>query len=446
MKTRRWDEEATIIAEGQEGTSYIVEINEEIHTRNRRFLRKLTGTESLRPPKATEGAENTTTTTPRGSGHVQSTMESKGDRRPKGILSDELTNADKLAWFAAFEAFVEDNELEQNDREGGQTHVRFLFEVISPSLTEILQRDDTKQKLMGDRGLLSRLRTCVLSVNTRRYEFQTKKQHAGEQCTLWWEKKATMAELCKLDTVSNHDILTLQLIEGVYDANLRRALLNRIDDDLDDLVELASTWSDTNKHTLVVDGDADTEKLVAWRTTAQATLHRAQEWYTTYQRVAGSQDNTGDTKCTRCGRWNMGAHLLEGCPAARDVCFICGSKGHWANWCMSRHPRKTPKRPRMPLRRIQLRRSNTLPRQRTHEQRREETEEDVPGQTHSKPKRRERSRPRDPEPEEKQEIQNVKPEAKAVEETPKVTTGETHLTPKKSGVTCCIMKITATAM
>ena len=76
-----------------------------------------------------------------------------------------------------------------------------------------------------------------------------------------------------------------------------------------------------------------------------------------------------------------------------------------------------------------------------------ETPTDIPGQTHSKPKRGERSRPRDPEPEAKQEIQNVKPEAdKTVEETPKVTTGETHLTPKKSGVTCCIMKITATAM
>ena len=43
MKSRRWTTEAMVIAENRDGTSYRVEINGKIHTRSRKFLRKLTG-------------------------------------------------------------------------------------------------------------------------------------------------------------------------------------------------------------------------------------------------------------------------------------------------------------------------------------------------------------------------------------------------------------------
>ena len=80
---------------------------------------------------------------------------------------------------------------------------------------------------MGNRGILAKLITQVLSVITRRYKFQIIKQNSGEHCTVWSEKKAAMATLCKLDTVSRQDLLTLQLIQGVYDANLKKTLQNK---------------------------------------------------------------------------------------------------------------------------------------------------------------------------------------------------------------------------
>ena len=75
MKSRRWNKEATVITENQDGISYEVEINGKIHTRNRRFLRKLTRPENLRQLETTEGADNGTRITkiqPQKSGSIQS--------------------------------------------------------------------------------------------------------------------------------------------------------------------------------------------------------------------------------------------------------------------------------------------------------------------------------------------------------------------------------------
>ena len=116
-------------------------------------------------------------------------------------------------------------------------------------------KEEQRLEFTGDRGLLAKLRTHVLLVNTRRYEFQTLTQSLGERCTTWWEKKTAMATLCKLDTVSKQDILTLELVKGVYDTNLKKVLLNKIDStNLIGLVRIACTWS--NAKDLFMDIDA----------------------------------------------------------------------------------------------------------------------------------------------------------------------------------------------
>ena len=136
---------------------------------------------------------------------------------------------------------------------------RLLFNCISPNLKEMLsesyeeEEDEQRLEFMGNRGLLAKLRTHMLSVVKRIYKFQIIKQNSGEHCTVWWEKKAAMATLCKLDTVSRQDIFILQLIQGVYDANLKKTLLNKIDEDLCGLVRLACTRS--NAKELIIDID-----------------------------------------------------------------------------------------------------------------------------------------------------------------------------------------------
>ena len=92
---------------------------------------------------------------------------------------------------------------------------------------------------------------------------------------IWWEKKATMATLCELDTVSRHDILILQLIQGVYDADLKRTLL-KIDDDLNGLVGLACTWSNARESSLIIRRNID-ENLIARHTIQHETSPKGKQ-------------------------------------------------------------------------------------------------------------------------------------------------------------------------
>ena len=134
------------------------------------------------------------------------------DNKPLTILCNNMTNNEKLVWFEAFEICLENNDLEQDNLVEYHIQKRMLFHFISPNLAEMLaERNDDEQTITGDRGLLATLRTHVLSMNARRYEFQIKNQHVGEQSTSWWERKTAMASLCELDTVSKQDILVLQL-------------------------------------------------------------------------------------------------------------------------------------------------------------------------------------------------------------------------------------------
>ena len=67
----------------------------------------------------------------------------------------------------------------------------------------------------GGRGLLAKLRSHTLPINERRYEFQSSKQKRGEEFATWWEKKAAMAELCDLSTMSETetDFLATHLVQ-----------------------------------------------------------------------------------------------------------------------------------------------------------------------------------------------------------------------------------------
>ena len=109
MKSRQWNEEAIVIAENQDGMSYEVEINGKIHTRNRRFLQKLTGQENPRQiqmmGEVGDVVESTITISRRIKTDRKGT-ETSAELRPESklrtVLSNEMTNEEKLAWFAAF--------------------------------------------------------------------------------------------------------------------------------------------------------------------------------------------------------------------------------------------------------------------------------------------------------------------------------------------------------
>ena len=170
LKTRRWTREATVIVGNQDGTSYRVEINGNIHTRNRRFLLKSTGTENHRrlsglanvDERTEEGTiqqkQNKISRQPDVSESIvhQKNNESPGittwennkqkhqqcgfcnkihkdrptymhnermgvmfgasalrnpclNNRPKRVLTDNMTNSDKLAWLETVEKCLGDS-------------------------------------------------------------------------------------------------------------------------------------------------------------------------------------------------------------------------------------------------------------------------------------------------------------------------------------------------
>ena len=108
-----------------------------------------------------EGADNGTRITkiqPQKSGSIQSANEtlrnSHVESKPKTILSNDMTNNDKLMWFAAFKSCLEKNELAPNDLEGYRMRIRLLFDCISPNLTDMLSEScNVEGTLTGDQGL-----------------------------------------------------------------------------------------------------------------------------------------------------------------------------------------------------------------------------------------------------------------------------------------------------
>ena len=407
MKSRRWSEEATIIAKNQSGMSYEVEINGKVHTRNRRFLRKSAKLGRLQPPEATGGAGkilNIVTTPPRGNENCQLTVENGHDNKqiprqyphyevtrlnrtnsahnismgltmmanikprnfnvknkPLTVLCDNMTNNQKLVWFEAFETCLENNDLEQENLVEYHIQRRMLFDFISPELAEMLtEKNDDEQTLTGDQGLLATLRTHVLSVNARRYKFQLRDQHRGERCASWWERKTAMASLCELDTVSEQDILVLQLVQGVYDEELKRTLLNKIDDDLDSLIELAHAWSNAKEFWLNGEtfssniGIDENKNLRKKHTTHKNILPQGKPQNrrqnndkkpyreTTHPRRSRTRETSSHTqraipytpyRCTGCGGRHNTNDPSDICPATTQTCFICDEGGHYARCC-----------------------------------------------------------------------------------------------------------------
>lgn len=300
LKTRRWTREATVIGGNQDGTSYRVKINGKIHTRNRRFLLKLTGTINYRrlsdlvneDEKTEKGTirqkKNKISRQPDVSkSSVHQKKESPGitmwennkrkhqqcsfcnethndrstythnermgvtlgaaalrnphlDNRPKRVLTDNMTNSEKLTWFEAIEKCLGDSGAKPSNPEEYKLQQWLLLDCISPKLMIMLSKDGEVGRILeGGRGLLAKLRNHILQIDTRRYEFQSSKQKQVKKFATWWERKTAMAELCNLETMSTTDFLKTHLVRGVFEKDLKKTLLDKIKNNLDGLVRLA---------------------------------------------------------------------------------------------------------------------------------------------------------------------------------------------------------------
>ena len=169
-----------------------------------------------------------------------------------------------------------------------------------------------------------------------------------------------MASLCELDKVSKQDILTLQLIQGVYDKELKMTLLNKINDDLDSLVELAHAWSNAkefwlNEETFSSSIETDKNENLTKKYTTQKNMlpqgkpqHRRQNndkkpyREATHPRRNRTRETSSHTQraipyttyvCTGCGGRHNTSDPSDICPATTQTCFVCNEEGHYARCC-----------------------------------------------------------------------------------------------------------------
>ena len=235
--------------------------------------------------------------------------------RPKMVLTGDMTNSGKLAWFEAVEKCLGDSGPRPRNPEEHQLPQRLVFDCISPKLLIMLSEDgEAGEILEGGRELLAKLRRYALPVNIRRYDFQSSKQKRGEEFNTWWEKKTAMAQLCELDTMSRSDILVTQLVQGVQDTDLKRTLIDKIEDNLTGLVKIARTWCHAgpfskliemneqlmaNQPSKLIDILID-DQLAADQPTTRGRPHRVIRRTHEACPQGPKAQATLSTKCTRC--------------------------------------------------------------------------------------------------------------------------------------------------
>ena len=73
-------------------------------------------------------------------------------------------------------------------------------------------------------------------------QFQACVQSPGEPFSVWWAKKKAKAAKCQLEEITPEDLMSLELIRGVYDPKLRCEFLRQEEPPLAYLVSIAEWW------------------------------------------------------------------------------------------------------------------------------------------------------------------------------------------------------------
>ena len=159
------------------------------------------------------------------------------------------------------------------------------------------------------------------SVIVRRFQFNTRKQQAGETVAEYVAALRKAAEFCDYgDSLS--EMLRDRLVCGITDTSVQKRLLAEKDLTLDKAVSLAQSVEIAEKGAKDLKSPAE----------GSAELYKLARGA-----MSGSENKSREAKykyppvCFRCS----GRHLATNCRFVSEICHSCGKQGHIARVCRS---------------------------------------------------------------------------------------------------------------
>ena len=163
------------------------------------------------------------------------------------------------------------------------------------------------------------------SVIVRRFQFNTRKQHAGESISEYVAVLRKAAEYCSFGDSLN-EMLRDRLECGITDTTVQKRLLAEKDLTLDKAVSLAQSVEIAEK------GAKDLQTSTGTTT----ELHKVSRAATPSSGNKSEKDKSNPI-CYRCG----GKHLATKCRFISEECHSCGKRGHIAKVCRSTKSKKS---------------------------------------------------------------------------------------------------------
>lgn len=270
---------------------------------------------------------------------------------PFEFATDGNCAADWKNWLRGFEIYAEANKVkEPSDKLNWMLHYAGpKVQQVYYALPEQIGGEQTEIKSVSNCGPLA---TGYVKFDTNKYEdgvsklnrffepkknisferhiFRQLKQNKNERIDMFLMRLREQAERCEFDEQVDGNIRD-QITTGCASDVLRRKMLERGDEPLDKLIQMAQMIEIVHKQQLSFGKQAVTNNDLAPKEGSAVDVCKIE----TKRRFASNRKTPSDQFEGACGRCGLRGHKSADmkCPAKGKTCNRCGRKDHFARKC-----------------------------------------------------------------------------------------------------------------